>query len=116
MGADENLMDNLETYFVMDYPNYELLFCVQDANDPSVSIVKHLFDKYPNVDARLFSGKMFELIVWNPCWVLFICFTFKGGKVVGINPKINNMVQGYDVAKNELILISDAGLKSKYSI
>ena len=48
---------------------------------------------------------------------LFIdCFIFKGGKVVGINPKINNMVQGYDVAKNELILISDAGLKSKYSI
>lgn len=35
-----------------------------------------------------------------------------GGKNVGINPKINNMIQGYDVAKYELFMVSDAGLKS----
>ena len=36
-----------------------------------------------------------------------------GAKKVGINPKINNMIQGYDAAKHDFILISDSGLKSK---
>jgi ceramide glucosyltransferase len=90
-GVDDNLNDNLETFFVMDYPAYELLFCVQDQNDPAIGIVSRLLEKYPHVDARLYTG----------------------GKFVGINPKINNMVQGYDVAKYDLIMISDAGIKSE---
>lgn len=89
MGVDENLLENLETFFVMDYPIYEILFCVQDCTDPVINIVKHLMEKYPNIDAKLFSG----------------------GKNVGINPKINNMIQGYEVAQYEFIMISDAGLK-----
>ena len=87
-------MDNLQTFFQMDYPLYEILFCVQDNTDPVINIVKHLIEKYPNVDAKLFSG----------------------AKNVGINPKINNMIQGYEVAKYEFILISDAGLKSNILI
>lgn len=93
MNVDDNLADNLTTYFELDYPQYELLFCVQDSTDPVISVVQDLIDKYPLVDAKLYIG----------------------GKNVGINPKINNMMQGYDVAKYELILISDAGIKSKRS-
>ena len=91
MGVDDNLMINLETFFTMDYPLYELLFCVQDNTDPVIALVQELMDKYPLVDAKLYSG----------------------GKHVGINPKINNMMQGYEAAKYELLLVSDAGLKSK---
>ena len=91
MGVDDNLLANLETFFTMNYPVFELLFCVRDVNDPSISVVKTLLDKYPAVNARLFSG----------------------GKEVGINPKINNMIQGYEAARHDLLLISDAGLRSK---
>jgi ceramide glucosyltransferase len=91
MGIDDNLKENLETFFTLEYPLYELLFCVQDNVDPVISLVQGLIEKYPTVDAKLFTG----------------------GTNVGINPKINNMQQGYEVAKYELFMVSDAGLKSK---
>lgn len=40
-------------------------------------------------------------------------YGFKGGKPIGINPKINNLIQAYDHTKYDLLLISDAGLKSR---
>lgn len=91
MGVDPNLFSNLETFFTMDYPTYELLFCVEDESDPAIMLVKRLMEKYPNVDARLFTG---------------------GGNV-GVNPKINNMQPGFLAAKYELILISDSGIRMK---
>lgn len=91
VGIDTNLHLNLETFFQMDYPTYELLFCVQDPNDEAVLIVKNLLKTYPNVDAKLFTG----------------------GERVGVNPKINNMQPAYEAVKYELLLISDSGITMK---
>ncbi|XP_061656657.1 ceramide glucosyltransferase isoform X2 [Syngnathoides biaculeatus] len=75
----------------MDYPKYEVLLCVQDQDDPAVDVCKELLGKYPNVDARLFVG----------------------GKKVGINPKINNLMPGYEGAKYGLVWICDSGIRVK---
>jgi ceramide glucosyltransferase len=91
MGIDPNLALNLETFFTMEYPTYELLFCVEDKEDPAINIVQTLMEKYPTVDARLFMG----------------------GSDVGVNPKINNMSPGYEAAKYEYIMISDSGIRMK---
>ncbi|XP_061603326.1 ceramide glucosyltransferase isoform X3 [Phyllopteryx taeniolatus] len=56
-GVDPNLVANLETFFTMDYPKYEVLLCVQDQDDPAVDVCKKLLGKYPGVDARLFIVK-----------------------------------------------------------
>ncbi|TKC45176.1 hypothetical protein EI555_020289 [Monodon monoceros] len=88
-GIDPNLINNLETFFELDYPKYEVLLCVQDHDDPAIDVCKKLLGKYPNVDARLFIG----------------------GKKVGINPKINNLMPGYEVAKYDLIWICDSGIR-----
>lgn len=90
-GVDPNLFANLETFFTMTYPTYELLFCVEDDSDSSIMVVNSLIEKYPNVNAQLFIG----------------------ARKVGVNPKINNMAQGYEAAKHNLVLISDSGLKMK---
>ncbi|NXX94365.1 CEGT glucosyltransferase, partial [Centropus bengalensis] len=91
-GVDPNLINNLETFFELDYPKYEVLLCVQDHDDPAVDVCKKLLGKYPNVDARLFIG----------------------GKKVGINPKINNLMPGYEVAKYDLIWICDSGIRGSF--
>lgn len=90
-GVDPNLFSNLETFFLLDYPTYELLFCVENENDPAIMLVNSLLQKYPQVEARLFVG----------------------GLNVGVNPKINNMQQGYIAAKYPLIVISDAGIRMR---
>ncbi|KAI9558459.1 hypothetical protein GHT06_015246 [Daphnia sinensis] len=90
-GVDVNLFSNLETFFTMQYPVYELLFCIGDESDPSLMLVKKLMEKYPNIDARIFIG----------------------GEKVGINPKINNIQLGYASAKYELFMISDSGIRMK---
>ncbi|ESN96218.1 hypothetical protein HELRODRAFT_107370 [Helobdella robusta] len=91
-GVDPNLYANLETFFHLLYPKYEILFCIEEETDPAVMIVKSLLNKYPNVECSLFVG---------------------GALKTTVNPKINNLMQGYIMAKHELILISDSGLKMK---
>ncbi|XP_063989896.1 ceramide glucosyltransferase [Diachasmimorpha longicaudata] len=91
MGIDPNLFNNLETFFTLDYPTYEILFCVEDESDPVLMLVRKLMDNYTNVETRLFIG----------------------GCRVGVNPKINNMHPAYEAAKYELILISDSGIRMK---
>ncbi|CAB3405157.1 unnamed protein product [Caenorhabditis bovis] len=91
VGADANLRENLETFFVSQYHKFELLFCFNAENDPAVRIVRQLMAKYPEIDAKLFFG----------------------GEKVGMNPKINNMMPAYRAAKYPLILISDSGILMK---
>jgi len=85
---DPNLVTNLESFFNLDYPKYEVRFCIADCDDPCIATVKQLMAKYPNTDATLHVG----------------------GSVVGVNPKINNIAKAYAESRYELIMISDAGI------
>ncbi|XP_025090290.1 ceramide glucosyltransferase-like [Pomacea canaliculata] len=88
-GVDPHLKSNLETFFKLNYPKYEILFSVQSEDDPAILVVKSLIESYPKVDAKLFIGI----------------------QIVGPNGKVNNMVKPYEAAKYDAILISDSGIK-----
>ncbi|KAL5017616.1 hypothetical protein ScPMuIL_007205 [Solemya velum] len=87
-GVDPNLFTNLESFFNLKYPAFELLFSVQDESDAAIMVVQKLIDKYPTVNAKLFIGI----------------------KYVGPNGKINNMIRPYEAAKYDHIVISDSGI------
>lgn len=88
IGLDDNLHTNLETFFTTNYHTFELLFCFNTQDDPAVELVKSLIKKYPGIDTRMFFG----------------------GEKVGLNPKINNMMPAYRIAKYPLIMISDSAI------
>src|SRR5436190_1735321 len=50
-GVDEGLEDNLRSFFLLDYPTYQLLFCVADSDDPAIAVVQRLLAEYPQQDA-----------------------------------------------------------------
>lgn len=91
-SADPYLFTNLETFFTLDYPKYELIFCIQESDDSRLKMyVDSLINKYPTVDSKVFYG----------------------GEKVSVNPKINNMHPGYKAAEYEYILISDSGIRMR---
>lgn len=57
-GAEPELEECLQSFFVQDYPVYEILFAVRTAADPAVAVVNSLRRKYPNIPATLiFTGE-----------------------------------------------------------
>ncbi|VDD80191.1 unnamed protein product [Mesocestoides corti] len=86
LGVDPFLQENIISHFELCYPNFEIIFCVEDPNDPAVEVVQLLLHKYPNVDAKLIIGG--------------------NGNVV--NPLVNNALPAYDAAKYDLIWIAMA--------
>lgn len=88
-GIDEGLEANLRTFFALEYPTYQLLFGVADADDPAIVVVNRLLDEFPNHDARL--------VIGNP--------------VYGLNPKVENLAALDRYRKHGVILVSDSNVR-----
>lgn len=57
-GLEPQLESNLESFFLQDYPNFEIIFGARNADDPALKIVESLKQKYPHVPTRtVLSGK-----------------------------------------------------------
>jgi ceramide glucosyltransferase len=52
-GADPNLERHLESFFLQEYPTFEILFAVRHETDPATAIVRRLQERYPHVATRL---------------------------------------------------------------
>ncbi|PSH05311.1 MAG: glycosyl transferase [Acidobacteria bacterium] len=57
-GMEPKLEENLETFFLQDYPEFEILFGTRDASDPALDVVRRLCARYPHVRVKtVFSGQ-----------------------------------------------------------
>jgi ceramide glucosyltransferase len=88
-GLDDGLFDNLESFCNLDYPAYEIIFALQNRNDPAFKVVKKIKEKYPLKDISV---------------VVEFCDE-------GLNPKVNNLIPAYKRAKYDLLLISDSNVR-----
>ncbi len=87
-GLDDNLLDNLSSFCTQDYPEYEIIFSLQDHNDPAYKVARKVKDKYPEKDIS---------IIVERC-------------DYGLNPKVNNLIPAYKASKYPYILISDSNV------
>src|SRR4051795_12947599 len=88
-GQDEGLEENLRSFFRLDYPTFQLLFCVADDDDPAIAVVGRLLAEFPDQDARLIIG----------------C------PIHGLNPKVENLAAMDRYRKHDTILISDSNVR-----
>ena len=87
-GADDALLSNLESFFELDHPNYELIFGVQGADDPAIEVVRQLQEKYPHTNSRL--------VVHN------------GGRA--LNPKVSNLRAMLEDGSADVLIVSDSNV------
>jgi ceramide glucosyltransferase len=52
-GMEEQLAANLESFFQQDYPDYEVIFGVRDADNPAAKVAEEIRARYPRVPSRL---------------------------------------------------------------
>ncbi len=52
-GTEPRLRENLESFFLQDYPDFEIIFGARYADDPAVAIIRDLSRKYPQVRMQI---------------------------------------------------------------
>ncbi|MGZ9810527.1 ceramide glucosyltransferase [Pseudoroseicyclus sp. H15] len=87
-GLDPHDRETLESSFRQDYPEYEILFCVEDEDDPAIPALRQMIDDHPGQKARVLIG----------------------GSRLSANPKLNNMEKGLAAATSDWLVFTDANL------
>jgi ceramide glucosyltransferase len=87
-GIETYSRETLKLVFVLDYPDYEILFCVADADDPVAPLVRRAIEANP--------GRPAQLLI--------------GDEKVSANPKLNNVVKGWKAARNDWIIMADSNV------
>jgi ceramide glucosyltransferase len=83
--------ENLASFCRQDYPEYEILFAVDDGRDPAIPIVERLIRDFPSVPIRLLTGSA----------------------IAGSNNKVTKLCHLLPEARHELLVMSDSDIRVK---
>ncbi len=52
-GLEAQLKENIESFFRQDYPDYEILFAADNADDAALNVVQEVSARYPHIRSRV---------------------------------------------------------------
>jgi ceramide glucosyltransferase len=88
-GAEPRLRENLESFFLQDYPDFEIVFGARDPSNEALKVVEDLQRHYPQVKARIvYSGP--------PQWP---------------NAKVFSLDKMIATTTNDLLVVSDSDVE-----
>jgi ceramide glucosyltransferase len=87
-GVEAFSNETLGSSYALDYPSYELIFCVARADDPVAGIARRLVAAHPEIPSRVLIGD----------------------DRVSANPKLNNCVKGWRAASHRWIILADSNV------
>src|SRR5262249_34630493 len=87
-GPGFELAANLETFCRQDYPEYQIVFGVEDPSDPAVEVVRSLMRRFPERD-----------------------ITLSVGHEEGANRKVASLVHMMRHARHDVLVLSDADIR-----
>jgi ceramide glucosyltransferase len=87
-GVEAFSAETLSAAYALDYPSYELIFCVADADDPINALIRRKMDENPHIPARLLIGD----------------------DRISDNPKLNNCVKGWNAARHDWVVLADSNV------
>jgi ceramide glucosyltransferase len=87
-GPGIDLFANLESFCRQDYPHYQIVFGVADADDPAVDVVRRLQRAFPDRDITLAIGER-----------------------AAVNAKVGNLMHMTEHAKHDVLVLSDGDIR-----
>jgi len=90
-GVEKNLKESLRSACVQDYPEYQVVFAVQDPQDPVVSLLEEIEEE--------FGSERVSIAIEN--------------RQAGPNRKINNLLGALPHARYDILVINDSDVRLK---
>ncbi|MEX0268674.1 bacteriohopanetetrol glucosamine biosynthesis glycosyltransferase HpnI [Leptolyngbyaceae cyanobacterium UHCC 1019] len=88
-GIDSETYQNLASFCQQEYPKYQIIFGVQDPQDPSMEVVRQLIKDFPNLDIQVTAS----------------LYSF------GANRKVSNLAHAITKAKYDVLLLADSDVR-----
>src|SRR5580692_557721 len=88
-GTDPEMYESFRSHCLQDYPEYEIIFGVSDANDPSIQLVQQLKLEFPH--------RTIQLLVCS--------------KILGANVKVSNLAQMLAEARYDYLIVNDSDIR-----
>jgi len=88
-GVDFGSYENFASFCKQDYPEYEILFAVNDESDPTLPVIRQIAAEFPHRRIRLFTS----------------------AKDLGANRKVNKLVMLAREAQHEVLVLTDGDVR-----
>lgn len=88
-GSEPELLENLRSFCIQDYPDYQVIFGLRDASDPALQVVERLRNELPHSDLTC---------VINPA-------------THGSNNKVSNLINMLPAARHPWLVLADSDIR-----